>query len=175
MPVAPGTAEELLARLDDVEGRLDRLVATPTPGLTEPEESTGERWEAGLVWAHIAEFVPYWLGEMERVVGGGKRPGAPDAVPYGRLKSDPGRVAAIERDRGEQPAALLRRATEGLARVRAFVRALPPEAWAAVGRHPTRGEQTVAAILEDSVVSHLEEHADQLDGLAGRARIDTGD
>ena len=158
---------DLLSRLDAVEGRLFRLVAARTPGLTQPDEATGERWEAGQVWAHIAEFVPYWLGEMERVVAGGKEPGAPDPVPYGRTKTDPGRIAPIERDRREDPRALLRRASDGIARARAFAGALPEGGWRAVGLHPTRGEQTIAAILQDSLVSHLEEHADQLDGLVG--------
>lgn len=158
--------DELLRRLDAVEARLNHLVATPTPGLTEPDEGTGERWEAGQVWAHVAEFVPYWLVELQRVVAGGRAPGAADPVPYGRTKTDPVRIAAIERDRREDPRALLHRATEGIARVRAFVRELPAEAWSFVGLHPTRGEVPVERIVEGSVVDHLEEHADQLEGLA---------
>jgi hypothetical protein len=169
-PSNPSAArDELLGRLDAVEARLDRLVATATPGLTEPDEGTGERWEAGQVWAHIAEFVPYWLVELERVVAGGRAPGAADPVPYGRTKTDPGRIAAIERDRREDAHALLSRATEGIARVRAFVRELRPETWSVVGLHPTRGEVPVERIVEGSVVEHLEEHADQLDGLARRS------
>jgi len=161
--------EELLARLDAVETRLDRLVATPTPGLTEPDDGTGERWEAGQVWAHIAEFVPYWLGELQRVVAGGRAPGVADPVPYGRTKTDPVRMEAIERDRREDPRALLGRATDGIARVRAFTRALPMEGWSAVGLHPTRGEVPVERIVDASLVEHLEEHADQLEGLARQA------
>ena len=162
-------SDELLARLDAVEARLNHLVATATPGLTEPDEGTGERWEAGQVWAHIAEFVPYWLVELERVVAGGRGPGSADPVPYGRTKTDPVRIATIERDRREDPHALLSRATEGIARVRAFVRELPADAWSIVGLHPTRGEVPVERIVEGSVVDHLEEHADQLEGLAREA------
>ena len=160
------TCEELLARLDAVEARLAALVAMPTPGLTDPDEGTGERWEAGQVWAHIAEFVPYWLGELQRVVPGAKRPGDPDPVRYGRTKTDPGRIAGIERDRREDPRALLARAKADIARTREFLRGLAPEAWGFVGLHPTRGEVPVSRIVEGSVVDHLEEHADQLDGLA---------
>jgi hypothetical protein len=161
--------DELIARLDAVEARLNHLVSTATPGLTAPDEGTGERWEAGQVWAHIAEFVPYWLVELERVVAGGRSRGAADQVPYGRTKTDPVRIAAIERDRREDPQALLARATDGIARVRAFVRELPADAWSFVGLHPTRGEVPVERIVEGSVVEHLEEHADQLEGLARQA------
>jgi len=163
-----GGSAELLARLDAVEARLDRLVARPTPGLTDPDEGTGERWEAGQVWAHIAEFVPYWLGELERVVAGAKGAGSADPVRYGRTKTDPERIAAIERDRREDPKALLRRSTEAITELRTVMRRLPAAGWEAVGLHPTRGEQRVDQILEDSVVGHLEEHADQLEGLAGQ-------
>ncbi len=157
---------DLLARLDAVEARLARLVATPTAGLTEPDAGTGERWEAGQVWAHIAEFVPYWLGELQRVAAGS---GSPDPVPYGRTKTDPRRIAAIERDRREDPRALLRRTTDGIVRVRMFMRELPADRWTSMGLHPTRGEVRVSVILRDSLVGHLEEHADQLAGLAGHA------
>jgi hypothetical protein len=163
------TRGELLARLDAVEARLAALVALPTPGLTDPDEGTGERWEAGQVWAHIAEFVPYWLGELQRVVPGAKSPGDPDPVRYGRTKTDPRRIAGIERDRREDPHALLARAKADIARTREFLRGLAPEAWSYVGLHPTRGEVPVTRIVNDSVVGHLEEHADQLDGLAAQA------
>jgi hypothetical protein len=32
--------------------------------------------------------------------------------------------------------------------------------------HPTLGEMTVQRLFERFIVAHLEEHADQLDGLA---------
>ena len=161
--------DELLGRLDAVEARLKRLLATPVAGLTDPDEGTGEQWEAGQVWAHIAEFVGYWFGELQRVVAGAKGVGAADPVRYGRTKTDPGRIAAIERDRRQDPRALLERATSDISRTREFLRALPLEAWAYVGLHPTRGEVEVAQIVRGSVVDHLEEHADQLDGLARQA------
>jgi DinB superfamily len=163
------TRDELLGRLDAVKARLDRLVAEPTPGLTDPDEGTGERWEAGQVWAHIAEFVPYWLGELDRVVTGAKAPGDPDPVRYGRTKTDPGRIAGIERHRRTDPRALLARATADIARIREFISGLAPEAWGYIGLHPTRGEVPVSRIVQGSVVDHLEEHADQLEGLAREA------
>ena len=160
----PEQRVHLLDRLDAAEARLRHLVAASTPGLTDPDLSTGERWEAGQVWAHVAEFVGYWLAELERVVAGAAGGSAP--VPYGRTKSDPGRIAAIERDRHEDPRALFRRATDGIAQVRPFLAALPSDGWESEGLHPTRGRQTVAMVVEDSLVGHLEEHADQLEGLA---------
>ena len=58
-----------------------------------------------------------------------------------------------------------------LAEVTAAARSLPPDAWALRGIHPVRGEMTVEEIVERFIAAHLEEHADQLDGLDARRRI----
>ncbi|MDQ2934457.1 MAG: maleylpyruvate isomerase N-terminal domain-containing protein [Chloroflexota bacterium] len=152
----------LLQRLGDVEARLVEHAAAPLPsGLTDPEPGASERWEAGQVWAHIAEFVPYWLAQIQQVIS----PPNDEPVPFGRTKADPGRIAAIERDRRTAPEELLRRVRAGIAELRATLAALPPDAWSARGLHPTAGEITLPKMIEWFEVGHLEEHADQLDGL----------
>src|SRR5688500_18689037 len=95
-PMLDGT--DFLARLEAVESRLARHAALDKPrGLTEPDPGGAERWEAGQVWAHIAEFVPYWHGEAESVIAA--YDGEP--VPFGRTKEDAGRLAGIEMGRHE--------------------------------------------------------------------------
>jgi hypothetical protein len=80
-------------------GRRDRLVAAagrvraaarllPGEALTDPDPNTGERWDRGQVLAHVAEMLPYWAHQVELVAAG-------DQVAFGRVVSDPGRVAAI--------------------------------------------------------------------------------
>jgi len=157
----------LLARLAAVERRLAELAARETrpDALTAPDEATGERWEAGQAWAHLAEFPAYWLEQMRTVVAG-YHPGAGEPVAFGRVKTDAGRLAAIERDRATDRAALMGRVAAGIDAVTSEVRSLPAEAWEARGVHPTLGEMSLGRILERFVIGHLEEHADQLDGLA---------
>ena len=158
------SVDALLTRLADAERRLVEHADAPLPsGLTEPDPGSEERWEAGQVWAHLAEFPAYWLAQAERVVALPTH----EPVPFGRVKTDAGRVEAIERDRHTDPAALVRRVRDSLARVSDAARALPAEAWTRRGMHPTRGEMTVHGIFERFIVEHLEEHADQLDSLAG--------
>ena len=153
----------VLKRLEDVEGRLVAHAAAPLPsGLTDPDPGASERWEAGQVWAHLAEFVPYWHAQIQRVVA--EPLGEP--VPFGRTKGSPERIEAIERDRRTAPQELLRRVRGGIADLRATLEALPPEAWSAVGLHPSVGEMPLPRILEWFEIGHIEEHADQLDGLA---------
>ena len=156
-----------LARLRAVQQRLgEHAAAGPPPGLTEPDPGGTERWEAGQVWAHLAEFPAYWLGQIQHILER-RATGDSEPIPFGRTKTDPGRIAAIERDRNDDPAALLQKVRGGIAAAVAQLDAQPADAWRARGLHPTRGVMTPSDILDRFIVSHLEEHADQLDLLRG--------
>jgi threonine dehydratase len=154
-----------LSRLTAAQRRLSEHAARPLPaGLTDPDPGASERWEAGQVWAHLAEFPAYWHDQIRSVLAertGGAR--APNT--FGRMKTDPSRTGPIERERRTAPAELLARVNSEIANLSATLATLPDEAWSVTGLHPTLGEMGVQAILDRFVVSHLEEHADQLDGL----------
>jgi hypothetical protein len=156
-------AADLMRRLDAVESRLqERAGAEIAPdALTPADPPTGERWEAGQVWAHLAEFIPYWMGEAERVV----EQGGDEPVAFGRTKSDPERLAAIERDRDRDRRLLWNRIAGDLARLRAFLGGLDRSAWRARGLHATLGEMDLGRLVDEFLVGHLEQHAVQLDGL----------
>ncbi|HEX3220280.1 MAG TPA: pyridoxal-phosphate dependent enzyme [Candidatus Limnocylindria bacterium] len=152
-----------LQRLERVRRRLADHAALPLPaGLTDPDPGASERWEAGQVWAHIAEFPAFWLAQLEHVVA--DAPGG-EPVPFGRTKADTERIAAIERERRTDPAELLRRVSADIDAVAGSLSALAPEDWQRRGLHPTRGEMPVQQVAEHFILDHLEEHADQLDGL----------
>jgi len=152
-----------IGRLERVRRRLADHAAQPLPsGLTDPDPGATERWEAGQVWAHIAEFPAFWLAQLEHVVADAPND---EPVPFGRTKADAGRIEAIERERRTDPVELLRRVNADLDAVHASFSALPADAWQLRGLHPSRGEMTVRQIAEHFIIDHLEEHADQLDGL----------
>lgn len=160
--------EELRRRLRAVEASLaTQADAGLPPGLTDPDPGASERWEAGQVWAHLAEFPSYWLAQARLVVAA-RAQGAPEPIAFGRTKTDPQRLGAIERDRRTDPARLLAMVREGVAATVTALDELDREALEARGRHVTLGEMSVERILEHFIVAHLEEHADQLEGLAGR-------
>ena len=161
-PETPAAAA-FLDRVDRVEARLAaHAAAVPPEGLTEPDEPSGEQWEAGQVWAHVAEFVPYWIGEAREVIANR----GDEAVTFGRTKGDTRRRAAIERDRAQPPAELFGRLRTQLVALRAFLASVHSEAWAVRCVHPTLGEMDVVGLVEEFLVGHLEEHADQLDRLS---------
>ena len=157
------SVDSLISRLADVERRLAEHAAAPLPtALSEPDPGGEERWEAGQVWAHLAEFPHYWLAQAQRVIA---LP-TTEPVPFGRVKTDAGRIEAIERERHTDPEALMARVRTQLTEVTDAARSWTPEDWARRGAHPVRGEMTVERIVTVFIADHLEEHADQLDGMA---------
>ncbi len=156
---------DLLPRMDAAEARMAALALDPPPGLTDADPTTGERWDAGQAWAHVAEFIPFWQGEVEKVVAAY----AGEPVPFGRTKEDPGRVGYIEANRNEPPTEQMARLAGSLTLFRGYLAALSAADWSARGLHPRLGEMTVAAFVERFIVAHLEEHADQLEKLAADA------
>jgi hypothetical protein len=153
---------DLIERLETVESRLAEHAEGPAPdGLTDPDEGGTERWEAAQVWAHMAEFVGYWQAQLENVVD--RYDGKP--VPFGRTKEDAGRIDGIEDGRHTPIGELMAQVHGGIEATRRYLPTLTAEQWNAVGLHPRRGEMGIAEMVERFTVDHLEEHADQLDGL----------
>jgi hypothetical protein len=162
------TRDAYLARLDSVEARLAMAASTePMPGeITAADPESGERWDRGQVWAHLSEFIPYWIQQAGPVLRG-QPSGAP--VPFGRTKADPERIGAIERSRRESVDMLWADTSSDIAQLRSFLASMEPDQWDIRGLHPTRGAMTVDELVEQFLVGHLEEHADQLEELAPTA------
>lgn len=157
---------------------LDRLAATRQAyaGLA-PRLETGEPWaladdygtgpEASWgpreVLAHVEEMLPFWLGELERVIDGARR-GA-GAVPFGRTADDPVRIGILARDRSLPLRVLLGRIDSGLRDWSDRLATLSDAEGQRVGLHPRLGEMPASGILERFVVGHAEEHVRQLEEI----------
>jgi histidinol-phosphate aminotransferase len=151
-----------LDRIDDAQRRLLAHAATEHDGLTEPDPGGTERWDHGQVWAHLAEFGDYWQAELATVVdAAGDGP-----VPFGRVKTDPVRVAAIEAGRADPVEQHLATVLRSLDALRQLLAGLSAAEWSRVGRHSTLGDLDVEAQLGEFHVGHVEEHLAQLDSLA---------
>jgi hypothetical protein len=123
---------------------------------TEPEASWGPR----EVLAHVAEMLPFWIGEMERVIVGEPRP-----VPFGRNADDPMRIGLIERERTLPIPVLFARVDEGLRAWEERLDSLTDEERTRVGRHVRLGDMPVAAIPDRFAIAHAEDHIRQLEGI----------
>lgn len=161
----PGLPSEL-DRLADARAALGALrprIADGDPWSlaetygTEPEASWGPR----EVLAHLAEMVPFWLGELERVVDGdGSTP-----VRFGRVADDASRIGLIERDRSLPMRVLFDRVDASLWAWMVRLPTLTADDRERVGLHPRLGEMAVGRMADRFILSHTEEHIAQLESI----------
>ena len=162
--------------MDDQAARI-RAAGAAIQSLRQPL-ADGEPWPLSEVWgtedeaqwgprevlAHVAEMLPYWRAELGRVIAGdGDAP-----VPFGRVASDPTRLARIDDLRRRPAGELADRIGASSAEVADFVDALTPAESARVGLHQTRGEISVADSIQRFFANHLEEHVEQLRSILGQ-------
>jgi hypothetical protein len=128
----------------------------------EPESD----WGPKEVLAHVAEMLPFWLGQVEAIVA---TPAADGAPPFGRVSTDPIRIARIGEDRRLTTGELFDRiaAAAGDAGVR--MASLTPDEQRRSGVHVRLGEMSVPAIFERFMIGHLEEHVTQLRDVVNRS------
>ena len=162
MPMSP---------LDDQAARLEAAVKAILD-LREPLEA-GAPWplaevygtEAEASWgppevlAHVTEMLPFWIGEVERILDADPTAGP---LPFGRISDDPIRIGLIGRDRQLPIRELLARLEADGQRVVRRMRQLSPAEIARSGVHPTQGELAVPGIFERFIVGHIDGHVTQL-------------
>ncbi len=119
-------------------------------------------WGPKEVLAHVAEMIPYWLAEIDRVVAGG-----PGPVPFGRVATDTNRIERIGRDRHLPAAQLLARIGQSGDDAARKLRALDEAAAERLGLHPRLGELRIDEIAERFVAAHLVDHDNQLRSILG--------
>ncbi len=160
--------ERLRAARAGLEATRARVEAgVPWPLAETFDDSDEARWGPPEVLAHVAEMVPYWLGEIERVLAGD-----PEPVPFGRISTNPVRLAIIERDRSLPPRELYDRILADLARFERRLGTLTAADLARRGLHPRIGQMTVGALPDRFVIGHLADHDTQLETILVEARPD---
>jgi hypothetical protein len=123
-----------------------------------PEDLPRSReWVGREVLAHVDEMLPYWLGEIERVLAGQVEP-----IPFGRAPSDLVRLLTIDRDRTLPVYELYARLDNQLERVVRRLLELDERQVARRGLHREQGEMTVKQIVDVMLSAHIEEHCKQL-------------
>ena len=157
-------ANRLAASRADFVAIQPRVVAgDPWPLAEDVGIGPEAAWGPREVLAHVAEALPYWLGEYERIIEAGR--GANDGVPFGRVAADPVRIAILERDRTVPLSELFARIDIWIERWQRRLEATSAGDGEAVGLHPDRGEMTADAVRDRMIVRHLEEHLDQLERI----------
>lgn len=157
-----GHMDELIGRIERAAGALASERARVEAGEpwplsaqfgTEPEASWGPR----ETLAHVTEMLPFWLGEIERILAGATEP-----VPFGRVASNELRIGVIERDRSLPLRELFGRLEADAERLTRRLGELTPAEAERTGVHPTLGVLTVHQAAGRFVAGHLEDHAAQI-------------
>ena len=165
--------DEQARRLDAgtaaILGLQDRLEAGAPWPLAELYGTEAEAsWGPPELLAHIEEMLPFWLGEVERILDADPAGGP---FPFGRIggPDDVLRIGIIGRDRRLPLRELLARVGQDGRRVAARMRQLSDAEAERLGEHPSRGPMSVASLLEQFVVGHVEDHVDQLNRILADA------
>jgi hypothetical protein len=145
-------------RLRIARDRLVRLRSKVEMSPPPPEDLPRSReWVARETLAHIDEMLPYWMGEIERIIA------APaEQVPFGRVPSDLIRLLTVDRDRSLPVSELYARLDFHLERVVRRLLELDDRQCARRGLHKTRGDLTIKQIVGENLAGHIEEHCAQM-------------
>ncbi len=137
---------------------LQRLIDGPLASL---ETSKLYKAPAANEWTimqnlwHIIEFMPYWAGEIEKVVA------EPGRI-FGRTAEDEGRLRGIsehETDSLEEVKAAL---PGSYARLDEVFKRLKDSNLELTGRHVKYGEKPLAWVIEQFETGHLQGHMEQI-------------
>ena len=163
------TTDERLLRLHAAAARFAATRVAVEEGspwsLADRFDDTPEaEWGPPEVLAHVAEMLSFWQGEMERIVAG-VAGGTAEPIPFGRVATDTVRLGILERDRSLPPRELYDRIASSVERLARRMAGLTAVELGLRGLHPRSGEMTVGAIADRFVVSHLADHAVQLEGI----------
>ncbi len=152
--------QDLRRRVGECARRLDELqpLGPGEPGA--PDPATGERWDRFHVLGHVGEMLPFWTGEMRRLLEGAGEVGRDDD---GYIRREAAIASAAEADEAE----LLHAARSGTAGLVALLDDLSESDLSRVALRRSREgerESTLGDQLEQALVGHLEEHVAQLEG-----------
>ena len=135
-----------------------RALPVSTPDLQgPPDPKSGERWDRYNILGHVAEVLPFWVGQLEVAMAG---------QPFGRLPGSTDRQQAVDQGREVGETALRERIDSGFETLQRFLDRLESSDLERKVTMRGRGEETVGWALENLLVGHAEEHCNQLAELS---------
>jgi hypothetical protein len=149
--------ETLRGRVTAVRERFRALPQSDSDRQGPPDPKSGERWDRYNILGHVAEVLPFWVGQLSVAMEG---------APFGRQAGSTDRQQAVEGGRVVGEAKLRERIDSGLEGLLLFTDRLSPSD---LDRRVTmrgRGEETMRWALESLLIGHVEEHCDQLTALS---------
>jgi uncharacterized damage-inducible protein DinB len=141
-------------RITNGVNRLLQTIAGLPPEALYREPQTGE-WPVMSTLAHVAEMLPYWATQAQRIA-------ATPGTPFGRSHDDPGRLGAIAQHAADPLEVVRTSLQSSREEALGILETLPEPAWQQVGQHPRRGAMTVNEVVDEFMVRHVEDHCAQV-------------
>ncbi|NWJ47723.1 MAG: DinB family protein [Chloroflexi bacterium] len=117
--------------------------------------TSGVEWSIMQVLAHIAEFMPYWAGEIEKIL-------VVPGVKFGRGIEDENRVGAIAEHGNDSLAQMTASLRAAYARLFVTLLRLTDADLDKSGIHVVQGDKTIASIIHHTIIGHLTGHLNQI-------------
>ena len=105
--------------------------------------------------AHIVEFLPYWAGEVEKVL-------AEPGCLFGRTPDNAGRLQGISQHELDSLSKIDAALSESYAKLDEVLRKMQDSDLQLIGKHVRYGEKSVDWLIDDLIVDHLKGHVEQI-------------
>jgi uncharacterized damage-inducible protein DinB len=149
------TTDDRVSRIETaVQQLVDTAEALPPQVLyAEPEPN---EWPVMSILAHVVELMPYWARQALEVSGR-----AQDSQPFGRTHDDPDRIGAVQQHGRDSLDSMLPQVRAACTDAVDLLRQIPDDRWTRTARHANRGDMSVEQIVDQFLVTHVEEHLSQ--------------
>ncbi len=160
MPTIPANpkVEAIREKVQNSYAELHQLIDGPLASIDARKlyQSPAENeWTIMQNLAHIVEFMPYWAGEIEKLVA---EPGRN----FGRTQQDEGRLRGISEHEKDNLKKIKAALPGGYVRLDEMLGSLKDSDLDLVGKHVRYGEKTLDWFIEDFVTNHLSGHVKQI-------------
>ncbi len=153
----PKSAEEQSRRLENVYEQLAALMREPDVMQEMHVVRVPGEWSAMNAMGHLVEMIPYWLANIHAVLEA-----VGESPKIGRSLDSPERLEGAAHGEDGYPDKELEQLREQVHSAVSTFRGMSPAQREKRGMHITRGEMTVAEMIEVFVVAHSEEHLEQI-------------
>jgi uncharacterized damage-inducible protein DinB len=157
MTTAENSSEAQAQRLENVYEQVAAILRQPEVAQRLRTTLGENEWSAMQVLGHMVEMIPYWLSHCRALIAATGEP-----PHFGRAADAPERLAGVERGATGNPDELLRLLDEEVQAAAQAIRQMSPAEREKKGIHLSRGEMTVADIIEVFIVAHAEDHLAQV-------------
>lgn len=151
----PGEAQA--RRLERMNEQLAALLRQPDVARRLRAVPGENEWSAMQTVGHLAEMIPYWLSHCQVLIAATAEP-----PHFGRSLDAPERLTGVERGAMGSQDELLRLLNDEIQAAANAIRQMSTAERDKKGIHRSRGEMTVADVVELLIVTHAEDHLAQV-------------